>query len=149
MKNYCATEYKSTWNIAMEMRTWLQEHWLNHQKTERDNKMKKIKNLGAFKYNLKVIAAQKGNLIVARRPSKKTFSAKHFLPCLHCYGFYCKKELWRHTKKCPLNTNKSCDQHQVISRSQLLLSGGLSSCSFSNEVSIPTELQETVFTKMR
>ncbi|KAL5021120.1 hypothetical protein ScPMuIL_000275 [Solemya velum] len=118
-------------------------------KTERDNKMKKIKNLGAFKYNLKVIASGRGNLIVARRPSKKTLTVEQFLPCLYCYGFFYKKELWRHTRSCPLKTNKSEKQQQVISRSKLLLLGGLTSCSVSNKQHIPIELQETVFRKIR
>jgi hypothetical protein len=63
-------------------------------KTERENKMKKIKNLGSFKYNINVIKAGHGNVIVARRPTKKTLEAKHFLPCIHCYGFFISKFLF-------------------------------------------------------
>lgn len=117
-------------------------------KTERENKMKKIKNLGAFKYNIKVIKAGHGNVIVARRPTKKTLEAKHFLPCIHCYGFFYKKELWRHSRKCPHNMRKGEKQTEVISRSKHLLAGGISTYA-SCDAQIPKELQETVFQKMR
>ena len=117
-------------------------------KAERDNTMKKIKNLGAFKYNIKVIKAGHGSLIVARRPGKKTLEAKNFLPCIHCYEFFYKKEPWRHSRKCPLNLRKGEKQTEVISRSKHLLAGGITPFS-SYEADIPKELQETVFQKMR
>lgn len=69
-------------------------------------KQNEKKNLGAFKYSMKVISEGKGNLIVARRSTKNTLDAKHSLPCIHCYRFYYKQELWRHCKKFPLTMKK-------------------------------------------
>ena len=120
-------------------------------KIERRKLFDRIKNFGSFKYNVKILAEGQGNLIVCRRPSKETLNSVDFLPCLYCYGFYGRKELWRHTKKCAFNKNKNKSQLQdasIIARSKLVLAGGLSPYLEEKEVAVPKELEETCFIKM-
>lgn len=115
-------------------------------KSERENKMKKIKNLGAFKYNIKVIEAGHGNLIVARRPTKKTCMPNTSYHVFIATGSFIKKELSRHARKCPLNLRKGEKQTEVISRSKHLLAGGIASFSACG-AQIPKELQFSSFPK--
>ncbi|VDI77991.1 Hypothetical predicted protein [Mytilus galloprovincialis] len=120
-------------------------------KIERRKLFDRIKNFGSFKYNVKILAEGQGNLIVCRRPSKETLNSVDFLPCLYCYGFYGRKELWRHTKKCAFNKNKNKSQLQdasIIARSKLVLAGGLSPYLEEKEIAVPKELEETCFIKM-
>ena len=45
---------------------------------------------------------------VIRRPNpSEKISYHQFLPCTHCLGFVQKKELWRHTARCPFNEGKA------------------------------------------
>ncbi|VDI25391.1 Hypothetical predicted protein [Mytilus galloprovincialis] len=108
-------------------------------------------NIGSFKYNVKIRAEGQGNLIVCRRPSKETLNSVDFLQCLYCNGYYGRKELWRHTKKCAFNKNKNKSQLQdasIIVRSKLVLAGGLSPYLEGKEIAVPKELKETCFIKM-
>lgn len=56
-----------------------------------------IRNKGNFKHNIDVLASGKGELIFARTPEHEAYG-KDYLPCIHCYAFYKKDELWRHIK---------------------------------------------------
>lgn len=96
---------------------------------------------------MKILAEGQGNLIVCRRPSKETLNSVDFLPCLYCYGFYGRKELCRHTKKCPFNKNKNKSQLQdasIIVRSKLVLAGGLSPYVEGKEIAVPKELEKNL-----
>ena len=91
---------------------------------KRKNLFNKIKNMGNFNHNVKVLTSKEGELHVVRRPSK-TRNSK-YLPCIHCYGFYRTGELWHHCKECPLNTTTfGQKQTGTIARAKLLLQGGL------------------------
>ena len=49
-----------------------------------------------------------GVLKVIRRPNpSEKISYRQFVPCRHCLGFVQKKELWRHTARCPFNEGKA------------------------------------------
>lgn len=86
----------------------------------------RVKNLGNFKRNIKVMLDGTGNLIVNRRPGKAHQKDSSYLPCIHCYGFYHKRELWRHCRRCYFNkTDQKCKQTGIIARARLLLAGGL------------------------
>nr|CAI5837539.1 unnamed protein product [Callosobruchus analis] len=53
------------------------------------------------------------------RPVKRSQStdkfghSDDFLPCKYCLGYYKKKSLFRHTKKCPLNYDQNCHKKQT------------------------------------
>ncbi|XP_050398339.1 uncharacterized protein LOC126816141 isoform X5 [Patella vulgata] len=102
-----------------------------HQKT---NLLSKIRNLGNHKHNCEVLRKNEGCLIVAYRPSNMTkVNPNDYCPCVHCYGYYMRKELWKH--KCFFKTsskrkledddpNESTESHKIRKRvyrdSQLL-----------------------------
>lgn len=67
---------------------------------------------------------KRGNFISNRtntrlRPVKRlksgmaTSTAEDFLPCKHCLGFYKKKSLYRHTKKCSQNADVNLQKRQT------------------------------------
>ena len=58
-----------------------------------------LRNKGNFIHNQKVLAEGKGQIIPVKSPNKVT-SYESFIPCSYCFGFYNKKELWRHANKC-------------------------------------------------
>lgn len=122
-----------------------------NSKKERDRLFNKLKNLGNFKFNTEVLKGGDGDLIVCRRPSKETLTSFDYLPCIHCYGFFSRKELWRHTGKCSSNDTKFKDQQGIIARSKFLLAGGTHFCAENEgfKECLPNELKETVFLKIR
>ena len=88
------------------------------------NLFARIKNMGKFNHNVKVVASGEGEMIVCRRPGKTLTS--EYLPCIHCFGFYRSIELWRHCQKCPFNTSTHGQkQSGTIARAKLLLQGGI------------------------
>lgn len=95
----------------------------------------KLKNLGNFKYTIKVLREQSRDLIiVCRIPSKETMTSLDYLPCIYCYGFSSKEELWRHTGKCSSKNTKLKDQQGIIARFRFLLAGGIDSCAEKDQM---------------
>ena len=71
---------------------------------ERKKQIRYIANLGSYKANIAALRKGEGNLIVAKRPSagkKREKECSDYYPCMFCYAFYAKEELWRHARlKC-------------------------------------------------
>jgi hypothetical protein len=66
------------------------------KKSEQRNKLcNLIRNRGDFSHNIEVLKSEKGNLVVIRRPSS-LFCPTHYYPCLSCFGFFSKNDIWRH-----------------------------------------------------
>ena len=65
-----------------------------------------IRHLGNYKHNIKVLTEGTGMLIVVRRPTN-TKSSSHYIPCGSCMGFFEKRELCKHTKKCKFVKNNA------------------------------------------
>ena len=59
-----------------------------------------IRKRGSFRHNQQVIEAAEGTFIVERRSSSKLYSPSEYRPCPHCKGFYHRKSLYAHMKKC-------------------------------------------------
>ena len=83
----------------------------------------KLKNKGNFKHNIGVLNNNGHNLIVCKRPSGRSIVPSQYLPCVYCYGFYQKKELWRHAKTCLLKGkgNQSEENIAIQASSKVLL----------------------------
>ena len=86
--------------------------------------IEKIKHMGNFNHNIKVLKNGKGELIVARR-SRKDSNVKDYLPCTHCLGFFRSCELFRHNKSCSFNKKKDQSHDRVIVKGRMLLAGAL------------------------
>ena len=78
---------------------------------DRRKELERLRLLGNYQHNLRVLETKCGRLIVMRRTSKSEEikgECKDFLPCSHCLGFFRRSELWRHNKSCSFK-NKETD----------------------------------------
>ena len=88
---------------------------------ERNDMLKKLRNIGNFQHNAKVIREQKGSLLVKYRPSRGHDTAEYH-PCEFCYGYYKSSDLWKHAKRCTLAPSSSnTKSRRVVQPSRQLL----------------------------
>jgi len=78
----------------------------------------KLRLLGDYYHNIKVLSQKTGQLVVVRRPNAD-ISHSDFLPCRFCFGFFYRKELWRHCDKCKFRDTevpaaKSCQKDAAL-----------------------------------
>ena len=125
----------------------------NKKSKSRSRAMEKIKLMGNYHHNAKVLSCGKGELIVCKRPKVgDTADAKDFLPCPHCLGFLKKTELWRHARTCHFNEktakikeeglDSETKSRNIISESTMLLLPY--TCPKAT-----SELQESVLSQMK
>jgi len=67
-----------------------------------------------------VIFEKSEQLIVVRLPCADT-SYSDFLPCQYCFGFFYRKELWRHCDKCKFRDRNPDSVHSCQKDAELLL----------------------------
>ena len=78
--------------------------------------LEKLVRMGNFNHNLGVLESEKGELKVIRRPGQGVDKdPSNYLPCQFCHGFFQKKDLYRHTPKCPFVPENS-DQVNLRSK---------------------------------
>ncbi len=68
----------------------------------------KIRNVGNHRHNCQVLREGRGALIVGYRPNHKV-SSREYGPCIYCYGYYVRSDLWRH--QCPLKPALPAHSH--------------------------------------
>ncbi|XP_070212811.1 uncharacterized protein [Littorina saxatilis] len=96
---------------------------------ERRFLLERVRNLGNYNHNCRVLKKNKGKLIPWRSPSEKV-NPLCYIPCEFCLGFFVRNELWRHQQRCKFRKT-SKNGRNVISRAESLLpsnmecSGGL------------------------
>ena len=91
---------------------------------EKSKNIDRLKHLGNYRHNVRVIEKGEGEIIVARRSPTPT-DYKEYLPCIHCLGFFKTKDLWRHSRECPQKTTDKSERSLVTS-SRLFLSASVS-----------------------
>lgn len=64
----------------------------------------KLRNIGDHRHNVEVLKKGEGSLLVGYRPPNKSADPKAYGPCINCYGYYIRKDLWRH--RCPFTKEK-------------------------------------------
>ena len=66
-------------------------------------------------HNIKVLKSGGGLLAVTYRPRSMdgTGSPEDYGPCPNCYGYYPRRQLWRHNKSCKFAT-KSCKKERTM-----------------------------------
>ncbi|XP_067284389.1 uncharacterized protein [Pseudorasbora parva] len=111
-KNYCY--------VCKKPQAKISRHFKNHQDSEteiatafslpkhsqeRRRLLEKLRNRGNYEHNQEVMESKSGQLKVRRRPGRSEIelSAKTHVHCVYCKGLYVRKELWRHTQRCPSN----------------------------------------------
>ena len=73
---------------------------------ERRLQLDHIRNKGNYEHNMEVMESQKGKLIPSKQPTEKTEGAD-FMHCVHCYGLFKRKAMWRHFQVCKFQPEKS------------------------------------------
>lgn len=116
-RNYCIYCDKDVTHFVRHIFTW-------HSSETTVQRILSLPPKSRDRRNIISALRKKGNFIWNRgteslRPVKRIranvqSSIEEFLPCSHCYGFYKKKSLYRHIKKCPENS----DTHNRRQKSQ-------------------------------
>lgn len=73
----------------------------------------KLKNLGDYNHNVKVVQQKYGNFVVLRRPKNYIPKYTGFLPCVRCLGFVQIHMLGHHEKVCGLKKEGEKNLGQV------------------------------------
>ncbi|KAG1925745.1 hypothetical protein F2P79_025324 [Pimephales promelas] len=83
---------------------------------ERKLQLDYIRNKGNFEHNSHVLEKKKGKLIPCKQPVKKSDGHK-FAHCIHCYGLFSRRAMWRHFKVCsfkPKNAKPGKNRVQAL-----------------------------------
>ncbi|XP_073715804.1 uncharacterized protein [Misgurnus anguillicaudatus] len=140
-KNYCYVCKKPQSKIA--------RHFKKHEDSEteiaaafllpkhsKDRKrlLEKLRNRGNYEHNQEVMANKSGPLKVRRRPvrSEIELSTKTYVHCIYCKGLFVRKELWRHTRRCP---SKICSESEATGKAKVLVLADIAESTFSQAIS--------------
>lgn len=96
---------------------------LQKRSKDRLHIIQEIRNKGNYIYNKTAYENKSGKIIPCRRPSKKSPS-EMYLPCEHCFGFFKKTRLARHSLTCWNNPKRVSHRGHTIGRSLTLLTAG-------------------------
>ena len=108
-KHFCLYCGKPESKIARHLRLKHKEELLVKSiiNSEDDQKQKHekwdlLRYKGDYYHNLKILKIG-GELVVWRRPAPDSIvDVKDYVPCEYCLVFITKKEMWRHSRKCPM-----------------------------------------------
>ncbi|XP_077091385.1 uncharacterized protein LOC143742422 isoform X2 [Siphateles boraxobius] len=140
-KNYCYVCKKPQSKIA--------RHFKKHQDSEteiaaafllpkhsqdRKRLLEKLRNRGNYEHNQEVMGSKSGPLKVRRRPGRSEIelSAKTYVHCVYCKGLFVRKELWRHTHRCPSNT---FSESEATAKAKVLVLADIAESTFSHAIS--------------
>ena len=130
-----ARHYKQQHEREREVRIALS---FNKGSSNRKKQLEKLRLLGNYHHNLRVLQSKKGELIVSRRPSTSNrCNPNDFLPCSYCLGFIRRQELWKHVKSCKFKPeNIETPKYQKVQeKSKLLLYPAISTDSRTTRLS--------------
>ncbi|XP_033096320.1 uncharacterized protein LOC117100633 isoform X2 [Anneissia japonica] len=96
--------------------------WLNENNKEKKSaKLTKMRNLGNLLHNCEVLKDGVGELVVVYRPTRKAH-ASDYVPCQSCYGYFAKRELWKHKCQLPIDdAQKSKKRNRRVTEGKMLL----------------------------
>lgn len=101
---------------------------------ERKRLLEKLRNKGNYEHNQEVMRKHDGQLKLKRRPgpSKISVNAKTHVHCAYCKGLFIRKELWRHSHRCP---SKMVSETEAISKTKALVLADIAESTYSQAVS--------------
>ncbi|XP_057187527.1 uncharacterized protein LOC130552880 isoform X2 [Triplophysa rosa] len=140
-KNYCYVCKKPQSKIA--------RHFQKHQDTEteiaaafalpkhsKDRKrlLEKLRNRGNYEHNQEVMTNKNGPLKVRRRPVRSEIGLRTetYVHCVYCRGLFVRKELWRHTRRCP---SKIFSESEATGKANVLVLADIAESTFSQAIS--------------
>ncbi|XP_030294982.1 uncharacterized protein LOC115594830 isoform X4 [Sparus aurata] len=141
-KNYCYVCKKPQSKIARHLKKHEKEEpdiaeafLLPKNSKERKRLLEKLRNRGNYEHNQEVIRNQGGTLKVKRRqgPSKISVDAKMYVHCTYCKGLFVRKELWRHSRRCP---SKTVSETEANVKSKVLALADIAESTCSQAISI-------------
>lgn len=86
---------------------------------EKNKKLERIRTIGNHIHNREVIRSGEGQLAVQYRPTNEGVAVDDFSPCPYCFGYFRRKDLWRH--KCTMKPEKNKQIKKISVASRLLL----------------------------
>ena len=92
----------------------------------RKRKLSLLRHIGNHQHNLEALRQGTGNLNVVYRPSHRSRKdSSGYVPCQYCFGYYGRKQLWRHVHRCPLAPVSTADNGMKPARAgdQILTAG--------------------------
>lgn len=140
-KNYCYVCKKPQSKIARHLKKHQSSepeiaaaYLLPKHSKDRKRLLEKLRNKGNYEHNQEVIANKSGPLKVRRRPvrSEIKLSAKTYVHCIYCKGLFVRKDLWRHTRRCP---SKSFPESKVTGKAKVLVLADITESTFSQAIS--------------
>ncbi|XP_067381120.1 uncharacterized protein [Channa argus] len=140
-KNYCY--------VCKKPQSKISRHLKNHEGTEPDiaaafllpkhsqerkRLLEKLRNKGNYQHNQEVMDNRSGPLKLKRRPRKFDIeiSTKAYVHCAYCKGMFIRKELWRHTKRCP---SKTASDSEATGKAKVLVMADIAETTFSQTLS--------------
>ncbi|GFR96692.1 circumsporozoite protein [Elysia marginata] len=105
---------------------------------------KKLRCLGNFLHNIKVLQGKELNLVVARR-SSGDHAVSNYLPCFFCLEFFSKANFHRHSEQCHSWRDFKHSQFHRVSLSRLLLQ---TACLADNEEEWLPRTKESLLRKI-
>lgn len=117
-KNYCYVCRTPQSKIARHLKKHEKEEpeiaeafLLPKNSKERKKLLEKLRNKGNYEHNQEVLTSNNGLLKVKRqsKQSKNSLKTKNYVHCAYCKGMFIRKELWRHSQRCPSKTVSECD----------------------------------------
>lgn len=117
-KNYCYVCKTPQSKIARHLKKHEKEEpdiaqafLLPKNSKERKKLLEKLRNKGNYEHNKEVLTNNDGLLKVKRisKQSKSSLNTKNYVHCAYCKGMFIRKELWRHSQRCPSKTVSESD----------------------------------------
>ena len=88
--------------------------WLaTTDKDLKEQRMTKLRNLGNYYHNANVLQKNEGTIITVYRPTEDA-DYRNYLPCSDCFGYYAKRDLWKHG--CKMEKEKNDGQPKTKKR---------------------------------
>ncbi|KAF4114370.1 uncharacterized protein LOC131539370 isoform X2 [Onychostoma macrolepis] len=123
--------HKNDCYVCKKPQSKISRHFKQHQNSEmeiaaafslpkhsqdRKRLLEKLRNRGNYQHNQEVIERKRGPLKIRRRSGRSEIElrAKTFVHCVYCKGLYVRKELWRHTRRCPSNMSEATGKAKVL-----------------------------------
>ncbi|XP_054865957.1 uncharacterized protein LOC118470098 isoform X2 [Amphiprion ocellaris] len=125
-KNYCYVCKTPQSKIARHLKKHEKEEpaiaevfLLPKNSKERKRLLEKLRNKGNYEHNQEVLAHNDGLLKVKRRSkqSKSSLNTNNYVHCAYCKGMFVRKELWRHSRKCP---SKTMSESEAVGKAKCL-----------------------------
>ncbi len=115
--------------------------WTNEaSKAKRAQKLLQIRNMGNHLHNCEVLKRGQGTLILSYRPAtNESVDPRDYGPCPHCFGYFIRRELWRH--KCPMKESNKLHE-RIAHKSSLLLPPPPGSSQLLQQITCPMKSDE-------